>query len=301
MTTKWVITGSRGQLGRALEAKLSEAREHEILAAPSRAELDVADAGAVERFIDGLPSIPDVVANAAAHTNVDLCETDEELANRVNTQAPGVLAQVCQKSGVKLVHVSTDYVFPGASRRPYTTDDETGPGTAYGRSKLGGEECVFAAASDALVVRASWIFGDGKNFIKAILRQVGLRRNGRASGPLRVVDDQRGRPTYAVDLAGGLVDLVDVGASGLFHLANEGEATWWDLARFCVDAVGAQDLEIERGRTEDLKLPAPRPLYSVLDSEKAALRGVKLRDWRSAVRGYFDSEASPLGEVESPS
>ena len=306
MTTRWVITGSGGQLGRALVAKLSGAGGHEILAAPSHAELDIADAGAVARFLDGLPSRPDVVANAAAYTKVDLCETEVELANLVNTTAPGALALACQKSGAKLVHVSTDYVFPGdsgpgGSRNPYTTEDETGPRSAYGRSKLGGEERVFAAASDALVVRTSWVFGDGPNFIKAILRQVGLRGNGSASGPLRVVDDQLSRPTYAVDLAEGLVGLVGMGASGLFHLANEGEATWWDLARFCLDAAGAQDLSIERGRTEDLGLAAPRPAYSVLDCEKANLRGVTLRDWRDAVRAYLDSKASPLSEAVTPS
>lgn len=282
-------------------AELSAAQGHTVLAATSHAELDVADAEAVVRFLDGLPAPPDVVANAAAYTKVDLCETEEDLANRINSAAPGVLADACQRLGAKLLHVSTDYVFPGESRRPYTTDDETGPRSAYGRSKLGGEKRVFAAARDALVVRTSWVFGDGPNFIKAILRQVGRCRNGKASGPLRVVDDQLGRPTYAVDLAGGLVGLVDVGASGLFHLANEGEATWWDLARFCVDAAGAQDLEIERGRTEELDQAAPRPEYSVLNCEKAALRGIRLRGWREAVRAYLASDASPLSEAVSPS
>jgi dTDP-4-dehydrorhamnose reductase len=313
VTTRWVITGGRGQLGRALVAKLEEAEGHEILAAPSRAELDITDASAMARYFESLPSIPDVVGNAAAYTKVDLCETEEELANSINTSAPGMLAELCRKLGAKLVHVSTDYVFPGdseiaeasrfsgGSRPPYTTEDETGPRSAYGRSKLGGEQRVLAASSDALVVRTSWVFGDGHNFIRAILRQVGLRRNGSTSGPLRVVDDQLGRPTYAVDLAAGLVGLVGLGASGLFHLANQGEATWWDLARYCVDAAGAQDLEIERGCTGDLNLPAPRPAYSVLDSEKAAHLGVKLRDWRDAVSAYLDSDASPLSEAVSPS
>jgi dTDP-4-dehydrorhamnose reductase len=313
VTSRWVITGSRGQLGRALLAEVAGAEGHEILAAPSRGELDIADAGAVERFFESLPSNPDVVANAAAFTKVDLCETEEDLATSVNTRAPGMLAEICRKLDAKLVHLSTDYVFPGDSnaaegsgstgetRRPYTTDDETSPRSAYGRSKLGGERRVMAASSDALVVRTSWVFGDGHNFIKAILRQVGLRRNGSVKGPLRVVDDQLGRPTYAVDLAAGLIGLVDAGANGLFHLANQGEVTWWDLARFCVDAAGGQDLEIERGRTADLDLPAPRPAYSVLDTEKAAQRGVVLRDWREAVRAYLDSGCSPLSEARAPS
>jgi len=306
VSTRWVITGSSGQLGRALVAHLGDAGGHEILAAPSRSELDIADATAVESLLEGLPEKPDVLVNAAAYTKVDLCETEEELATRINTFAPGVLAQACVKVGAKLVHVSTDYVFPGDlapghSGTPYTTDDETGPRSVYGRSKLGGEKRAFAATRDAIVARTSWVFGDGHNFIKAILRQVGLRRKGTVRGPLRVVDDQLGRPTYAVDLALGLVGLVDAGASGLFHLANAGEATWWDLARFCVDAAGAPDLEIERGRTRDLDLAAPRPAYSVLDTGKAARCGVKLRDWRTAVRAYLDSEASPLSEAVSPS
>jgi len=293
---RWVITGSKGQLGRALAAHLRDAGGHEILAAPSRSDLDIADATAVANLLEGLPSKPDVLVNAAAYTKVDLCESEEEHATRINTSAPGVLAEACEKMGTQLVHVSTDYVFPGDSSRPYTTDDETGPHSVYGRSKLGGEERVFAVTRDAIVVRTSWVFGEGHNFIKAILRQVGLRRKGKVTGPLRVVDDQLGRPTYAVDLAAGLVGLVDARVRGLFHLANAGEATWWDLARFCVDTAGGQDLEIERGRTVDLNLAASRPPYSVLDTGKAAKCGVELRDWRDAVRAYLDSEASPLTE-----
>jgi dTDP-4-dehydrorhamnose reductase len=207
------------------------------------------------------------------------------------------LAEACREAGALLVHVSTDYVFAGDSKRPYTEEDRTDPRSVYGRSKLEGEERVFALAPGSLVVRTSWVFGQGRNFIAAILAQLAARRRGEARGPLRVVDDQRGRPTYALDLAGGLVRLVERGARGLYHLANEGVASWWELARFCVDQAGSRRLPIERIATADLSLPAPRPAWSVLDCGKAERLGVALRPWREAVADYLRSEGSPLASL----
>jgi dTDP-4-dehydrorhamnose reductase len=153
---------------------------------------------------------------------------------------------------------------------------------------------VLAASPSFLVVRTSWVFGRGRNFIAAILDQAGKRRRGEAEGPLRVVDDQTGRPTYAVDLAAGIWRLVEVGATGLYHLANEGAATWWELARFCLDEAGCRDLPIQRIRSSELRVDAPRPAWSVLDTSKAQTLGVVLRRWEEAVRAYLASEASPL-------
>lgn len=290
----WVITGSAGQLGRALRAQLEARAGARCLAAPDRAALDVGDREAVRGLLLGLEPAPDVVVNAAAFTHVDRCEAEPDTARRVNAEGPGYLAEACREAGALLLHVSTDYVFRGDSPRPYTEEDRTDPRSAYGRSKLEGEERVFAAAPGSLVVRTSWVFGRGRNFIGAILAQLAARRRGEARGPLRVVDDQRGRPTYAPDLAAALVRLVELGARGLYHVANAGVASWWELARFCVDEAGSPQLPIERIGTKELDLPAPRPAYSVLDCGKAERLGVALRPWREAVRDHLRAECSPL-------
>lgn len=290
MAAAWAVTGCRGQLGSALVSLL--ARE-EISARAADLEVDVADPDAVEAFL-AEPPRPKVVVNAAAFTHVDRCEREPETADRVNREGPAVLARACRAIGARLVHVSTDYVFPGQGGVPYRETDPVGPRSTYGRTKLAGERAVLATCDDALVVRTSWVFGRGRNFLAAILAQAADRRSGAASGPLRVVDDQVGRPTYAVDLAEGLFRLVEVGAEGLYHLSNAGEASWWDLARLCLDEAGLRDLVVERIRTHELDLPAERPAWSVLDCSKAAALGVEMRPWQEAVRAYLHSEDSPL-------
>ena len=146
----------------------------------------------------------------------------------------------------------------------------------------------------ALVVRTSWVFGRGRNFVVAILEQA--RRVAAGEGALRVVDDQRGRPTYALDLAGAIEHLVERGARGVYHVANEGEATWWEVARAALDLRGLRDLPIARISTEELDLPAPRPTYSVLDLSKAREAGVPMRPWREALAAYLASgDAPPAG------
>jgi dTDP-4-dehydrorhamnose reductase len=295
-----VIAGSRGQLGHALGRQLAEDEGCAVAAAVDLPEVDVADADAVASLLDGLPGPPDVVVNAAAFTHVDRCEREPELARRANALAPGVLAEACGQRGIQLVHVSTDYVFAGDAQRPYSEQDAPAPGSVYGRTKLEGEERVRSVSEGFLVVRTSWVFGRGRNFIAAILAQAGARRRGAASGPLRVVGDQRGRPTYAEDLAAGIRGLLDAGAGGLYHLAGGGVATWWDLARACLDAGGYEDLVVERIRTEELSLPAARPACSVLDCSKAEALGVRLRDWRDALLAYLESPESPL-EAEAAS
>lgn len=292
MPSNILVTGCYGQLGRALVARLAAAGTPP--AAVDLDELDVADPSAVKAYLDGLDAAPRVILNAAAFTQVDRCEREPEAAERGNVTAPAVLAEAAVAIGAKLVHVSTDYVFAGDGDRPYREDDPTEPRSTYGRTKLAGEHRVLEASADFLVVRTSWVFGEGRNFIAAILDQAAKRRSGETSGPLSVVADQRGRPTYAVDLAGALLRLVDAGARGLYHVANDGIATWWDLARLVLDESGHSDLEILRTRTADLKVDAPRPLWSVLDCSKAGAEGVRMRSWQDAVRAYLGSEASPL-------
>jgi dTDP-4-dehydrorhamnose reductase len=297
MTSRWLIAGSRGQLGHALGERLAADSDREVVAAVDREDLDLADAQAVAALFDRLDSTPpDFAINAAADTRVDWCERNPKEAEKGNTVIPELLAEACEKRGIRLVQVSTDYVFPGDSPVAYREQDEPKPRSVYGRTKLAGEERVLTISADSLIVRTSWLFGRGRNFIAGILAQAHERRAGRASGPLRVVDDQYGRPTYACDLAGAIVYLAERGAGGLYHVANRGVASWWELARASLDEAGYEDLSVERIRTDELTLDAPRPMRSVLDCSKAEALGVKMSSWREAVSAYLASSDSPILE-----
>ena len=291
---RWVVTGSQGQLGRALVSALT--RRGESVLGLDHAALDISDPEAVKARFEAFGEPPETVFNAAAFTHVDRCERETETAHRINGVAPGLLAEACRAVGARLVHVSTDYVFAGDASRPYTETDPPDPRSAYGRSKLEGEGRVLAASDAFLVARTSWIFGHGRNFLVAILEQARARRSGEAEGPLRVVDDQKGRPTWAVDLAEALLALALHGARGLYHVANQGVASWWDLARACLDESGFEDLAVERIATAELDLPAPRPAWSVLDCGRAEGLGVRPRHWREALAAYLNSDDSPLAE-----
>lgn len=208
--------------------------------------------------------------------------------------APGVLAEACREAGIRLVHVSTDYVFAGDREQPYIGEDAPAPCSVYGRTKIEGEQRVLSVLDDALIVLTSWLFGAGRNFVEAILAQAAERRSGQASGPLRVVDDQHERLTYAVDLSADICTLAEGGARGLFHVANRGIATWWDLARIALDEAGFADVDVECIRTGQLDLDAPRPPRSVLDCSGAEAAGVQMRSWSDAVRPYLASVPSRL-------
>ncbi|MBW2712900.1 MAG: dTDP-4-dehydrorhamnose reductase [Deltaproteobacteria bacterium] len=290
----WAITGAEGQLGQSLAALL-ESRSASFCAW-SRQEMDIGDAARVDARLSALArqcsavsgECEAVLINAAAFTAVDLCESERETATRVNEQGPQLLASACEKYGIHLVQVSTDYVFDGCAQQPYEVGSETNPRSFYGVSKLAGEGPVLAVGG--LVVRSSWLFGPGRNFAVAILEQAAKRRSGEVEGPLRVVEDQRGCPTYTVDLAAGIVQLVEAGAQGLYHLANSGSATWREFARAILDGGGYSDLEVEPIATGDLSLSAPRPGYSVLSCARATQSGVTMRPWQDALMAYLDEQ-----------
>jgi len=295
MTSRWLIAGCRGQLGHALGECLAADPGCEVVAAIDREDVDLADPQAVATLFDGLGATPpDFAVNAAAQTRVDWCERNPKEAEEGNTVVPELLAEVCEKRGIRLVQVSTDYVFSGDSPIAYREQDEPKPRTVYGRTKLAGEERVLTISADSLIVRTSWLFGRGRNFIAAILAQADERRAGRAGEPLRVVDDQYGRPTYARDLAEAIVYLTERGVGGLYHVANSGVASWWELARASLDEAGYEDLSVERIRTDELTVDTPRPMRSVLDCSKAEALGVKMRNWRDAVSAYLASSDSPI-------
>ncbi len=260
-------------LGRALARLLPDA------AAFRRAELDLDDPKAVGRAVG--PGV-DLVLNAAASTKVDLAETDAaHLAT--NGVSVGLLAERCAAVGARLVHVSTDYVFDGRGTRPYREDDPVSPVNAYGRGKLDGERRALAALPDALVVRTSWVYGPGgTNFVDTILKQV---ESGKTE--LKVVADQRGRPTYAPDLARALVRLAERGASGLVHFANAGVTTWHGLAVEALRLSGRGDVTVTPCATSDFPRPAPRPAWSVLDTSRyESLAGEAPRPWPEALADH---------------
>ena len=311
MGLRYAVTGSRGQLGRCL-TRGQGAEGLRLAGSFAHAELDICDPGAVAAALAGLPGgPPDVLVNAAAYNQVDACEDEgAQEALRVNGEAPGVLARACEAVGARLVHVSTDYVFAGDASAPIPEDASPCPQTAYGRSKLRGEERVREASERAVVVRTSWVFGPGRNFVGAILRQARLRVVGEVAGPLRVVDDQYGFPTYAADLASGILALARAlgdGPGGVFHLCDgpadpsDAPITWWDFARTILDRRGHGDLVVEKISTAESGARAPRPAYSVLGCEKAAALGVHLRSWREALDAYLASPDLALTlELQDP-
>ncbi|MFI5321575.1 MAG: dTDP-4-dehydrorhamnose reductase [Myxococcota bacterium] len=278
----WLVTGGGGQLGSALQILLRASGAD--FSAPAHAELDICDDAQLARAFTR--ASPRVVVNCAALTKVDTCEREPALAERANATAVAALARACAASGARLVQLSTDYVFAGDAQRQLREDDAPAPRSVYGRTKLAGERAALAAPG-ALVVRTSWVYGRGRNFPAAILAQA---REGK---PLRVVADQRGRPTYAADLARAITQLVDAGASGIVNFANDGEATWLEFARAVLDSCGFADRPIEPLTTEQLGLPAPRPRHSVLDLSKARALGLAPRDWRAALAAYLASPDAP--------
>jgi dTDP-4-dehydrorhamnose reductase len=223
------------------------------------------------------------VLNAAAWTDVDGAEADEAGAYAINGEAAGSLAAACARHGARLVHVSTDYVFDGSATTPYREDDPTGPRSAYGRTKLAGEQRVLSEAPDAFVVRTAWLYGAaGRSFVGTM-----LDRAARAQ-PVDVVDDQTGSPTWARDLAGGLIALArSTAPAGIHHLTNAGSTTWYGLAKAVYRAAGA-DPELVRPTTTDrFPRPAPRPAYSVLANDRWVAAGLApLRHWEHAVVEY---------------
>jgi dTDP-4-dehydrorhamnose reductase len=303
------LIGVGGQLGQCLRRRIDAMPGVSIAFALTRAELDLADLtvmpGVIDALLDpGRAKPPDVVINAAAHTQVDRCESERDLAYRVNALAPGEWARALNARGIRFIHVSTDYVFSGEGQVPYRETDPTDPRTVYGASKRAGEVAVLGAAPEALVVRTSWVFGPGRNFPIAILDQAHKRRTGEAEGPLRVVDDQRGVPTSADDLSEALLALAGLEPSrwqgGLLHLRNQGETTWFGFAQEILRQAGYTELPIEPVSTDAFPTPAQRPAFSVLDCGLADSRGIRLPAWEDALGRYLHGSDCPY-DLAAPS
>jgi dTDP-4-dehydrorhamnose reductase len=255
-------------------------------------DIDITSPASVTTALEAIR--PDVVVNAAAYTAVDAAEEHEDVALRVNGDGPRVLAEaVASRPSVRLVHISTDYVFPGDADTPYSEDATPGPRSAYGRTKLAGEQAVLTAVPDrGYVVRTAWLYGvHGANFVKTMLALEGTKPE------IAVVDDQRGQPTWSRDLAAQIVALVDADApAGIYHGTSSGATTWFGFTREIYRLIGADPDRVRPTTTDAFPRPAPRPAYSVLGHERWALVGLTpIRDWREAL-----AEALPLIRAVPP-
>jgi dTDP-4-dehydrorhamnose reductase len=271
-----LVTGAAGILGRDLVSALAA---HELKAL-TRADADLAEPGALERAAGSFR--PDLVVHAAAYTDVDGCERDPQRATRDNVVATDRTARAAAAWGVPLVAVSTDYVFSGTARTPYSVQAPTGPLSVYGRTKLAAEDAVREAGGPFLIVRTAWLVGPhGRNFVEAI------RERARRGESLAVVDDQRGAPTFTFDFAPALIALALAGARGNLHLTNAGECTRYEWAREIVRQEGLATT-VTPCRSEDVPRPARRPAYSVLDNADAvAILGRPLLPWQDALARYL--------------
>lgn len=268
-----VLTGAGGMLARAVRGAL-EGGGHAVLAL-DRCTLDVTDRAAVERTLGDLR--PGAVVQCAAYTAVDAGEREEARAVAVNAEGAAHVAVACRRYGARFVYPSTDYVFDGSAARPYPPDARPAPLNAYGRSKLVGEAAA-REAGDFLILRSSWLYGaGGRNFVATVLAAA------RMGKPLRIVDDQRGSPTWTVHLASALVALLERDTpAGIYHVANRGETTWYGLACEAVRLTGVE-AELIPVRTEDVPRPARRPRYSVLDCSATDAVIGPLPHWREAL------------------
>ncbi|MHB1193059.1 MAG: dTDP-4-dehydrorhamnose reductase [Longimicrobiales bacterium] len=276
----FLVTGARGMLGTEVVAALSDRGR------PCRGvdldEVDITDAGAVSELLSA--EGPDVLINCAAYTAVDRAEADEHAAALVNATAVGYLAAAARAVGAVLVHFSTDFVFDGRRREPYGPHDVPRPLSAYGRTKLAGEQAVQRSGCEHLIIRTSWLYGAaGPNFVSAIL---GRARRGE---PLRIVSDQVGRPTWARNLAEATLDLVDARARGVFHVTDGGAPTSWHDFGCRALQLADLDVPVEPVTGAEWGAPAFRPAYSVLDlTETEDLLGRNMEPWEQALRRYLE-------------
>lgn len=276
---KILITGSNGQLGLEIIKQLNrDYKEYEVIST-DRYNLDITDLEAVNGKLENKNI--DVVINCAAHTAVDLCETDVENAYKINAIGPKNLAIICEKINAKLVQVSTDYVFDGVGNRPYREDDITCPNSIYGSSKLMGENFVKEFSSRYFIVRTAWLYGEGKNFVRTMLNLSETNKE------INVVNDQFGSPTSTVDLAKAIIDLIHTENYGTYHGTCEGQCSWYEFAKKIFE-ISNIDIKVNPVTSEDFKRPAPRPSYSVLDNFMLKLLGLNsFRDWKESLEEYL--------------
>jgi dTDP-4-dehydrorhamnose reductase len=278
---KIALLGANGQLGQDLQRVLPP---HEVHAF-TRNDFDVTDHDRVRSAL--LELRPDVVLNTTAYHRVDDCESKPEPAYAVNVLAVLNLARIANDLNAALVHISTDYVFDGNSRQPYTEDSPTFPLSVYGNSKLAGEMLVRSVSKKYCLIRTCGLYGaagsqgKGGNFVKTMLAKAGRRE------PIRVIDDQVVTPTYTLDLARQIANLLSAGQFGLFHITNEGACSWFEFARAIFDIAGVE-ADLSPTTSDAYKTPATRPKYSVLENARLKELGInQMRHWRDALTAYL--------------
>jgi dTDP-4-dehydrorhamnose reductase len=273
-----LVTGFNGQLGYDVVKELT-AKGHEAVGV-GRSELDITDESAVSSYVQNLS--PEAIIHCAAYTNVDAAETDQEGAYKVNALGTKYLADAAKFVGAKMVYVSTDYVFDGAGTEPYEVDHPTKPLGVYGETKLAGEKLLQETLEKYFIVRTAWVYGvNGNNFVKTMLKL------GQDRKELGVVYDQVGSPTYTVDLAKLLVELIDSEKYGVYHASNEGVCSWHEFAVEIFKQAG-MEIQVNPLTSDQFPRPAARPKYSVLSKKKIEEEGfTPLRDWKEALREYL--------------
>ena len=272
---RWLVAGAAGMLGRDL-CRVLEERGHEVTGA-DLPELDILDPAQCAAHAEG----HDVVVNSAAYTAVDAAEADEATAFAVNAVGAANLARAASAVGATMVQLSTDYVVAGDGSQPYAADSAVAPASAYGRTKAAGEWAVRAECARSWVVRTAWLYGAGGTNFPATMRRLAGNRE-----VLTVVADQVGQPTWTVDLAEGIVRIVDAGAPfGIWHATGGGQCSWYELARAVFEELGLDPARVTPVTTADFPLPAPRPAYSVLSHDMWTAAGLSpLPHWRDALR-----------------
>jgi len=280
---KILITGAGGQLGSELRA-LAPGRPEARFVFVDKAEMPLDDLWAVASVLDA--GRPEMIVSAGAYTAVDRAESEPELADQINHQAVRAMAEWAAKNGAKLIHISTDYVFPGDSPDPLKEDDPTRPVNVYGQTKERAERAVLESGADAIIVRTAWLYSaHGANFVKTMLRLMAERDE------IAVVADQIGSPTYARDLAKAVLHIAlgEKWANGIYHFSNEGSVSWHGFAVAIRDMAGLE-CTINAVPTEQYPTPAKRPKYSLLDKTKVKdTFGIHVPEWRESLREMLGS------------
>jgi dTDP-4-dehydrorhamnose reductase len=277
---KILITGSDGQLGRSLRQHSVDYVEH-VFTFIDIHELDLTDRKKTEPYLTS--TMPDILVNCAAYTAVDKAEQDVAFAMTVNATVPGHLAEICSAREIKMIHISTDYVFDGRSFRPYSETDPCNPVSVYAKSKYEGEKEILKHNVRGVILRTSWLYSEfGQNFVKTILAK------GKELGKLRIVYDQVGSPTYAGDLAKAILEIIprisEAGSMEICHYANEGVISWYDFAAAILE-IGNIDCLLQPVETKDYPTPAARPPYSVFNKTKIKeLYGIEIPYWRDSLK-----------------
>lgn len=277
---KILITGANGQLGRELTKQYSEKGNVELILTDVDT-LDITNVNDVYKMVN--EKRPDVIINCAAHTAVDKCEDDVDNAYKINTVGPKNLAAAINAIGGEIVQVSTDYVFDGTSEKPYLEFDKPCPASVYGQTKYDGEELVKVLNPKHYIVRTAWLYGDGNNFVKTMIRL------GENNPEVKVVNDQFGSPTSTTDLARVIIELVENKNYGTFHCTCKGQCSWYDFAKEIFSLKG-MDVNLVPCTSEEFKSRAKRPKYSVLRNYMLELTtGDITRDWKESLKEYLEN------------